>query len=452
MRARALAGAIAVAFTACTPNVSPAPNPAQAASIVPYAEYHAHLLSPATAPMVHEPVLPEVAVPADLASVLHALEHGWNDTTVIAGLLGDDVALYNSGNQDLPTWVLGRLPGARYLAQRFARAYRITPVSYRVDGRAAQVAGYLSRGEGAAARHFGHVLISLNKNSSDAWKINAMSPIFPGPPVSDPVTAEKVVAQLDDAGMKRGVVLSVAYWYGSPNAASTQDEYAKVRAENDWVASEVSRYPTRLVAFCSFNPLKEYALAELERCAKNPAFRGIKLHFGNSGVELTHADDAEKVARVFRAANQHHLALIVHMWTSPEYETAGGNDARVFLNKLLPEAPDVTVQIAHMAGGGRATDSAVVVFADAIAAHDPRTKNLYFDVATLTAGETPQGLQRDAMRMRQIGLNRILFGSDLSPPNPSPRESWEMFRLRVPLTDDEFRVIAGNVAPYLGQP
>jgi len=155
------------------------------------------------------------------------------------------------------------------------------------------------------------------------------------------------------------------------------------------------------------------------------------------------------VARVFRAANQHHLAVIVHMWTSPEYETTGGNDARVFLTRLLPEAPDVAVQIAHMAGGGRATDSALAVFANAITAHDPRTKNLYFDVATLTAGETPEGLQRDAMRMRQIGLNRILFGSDLSPPNPSPRDSWQMFRLKVPLTEDEFRTIAANVAPYL---
>ena len=449
MKATAFAGAIVVALAGWASDVVLAQSPGNTAPIVPYAEYHAHLLSPATAAMAHEPVLPAVDVPADLAAVLRTLEKGWNDTTVIAGLLGDDVVLYNSGNDDLPTWVLGRASGARYLSTRFSRAYRITPVSYHVDGRSAQVAGYLSRGEGAATRHFGHVLIALNKNSSDAWKINAVSPIFPGPPVSDPVTGEKVVAQLDDAGMKRAAVLSVAYWYGSPYGRPVDDEYAKVRAENDWVASEVSRYPTRLVGFCSFNPLKEYALAEVERCAKNPAFRGIKLHFGNSGVELTRPEDAEKVARVFRAANQHHLAVVVHMWTSPEYETEGGKDARVFLTKLLPEAPDVAVQIAHMAGGGRATDSALAVFANAITAHDPRTKNLYFDVATLTAGETPEGLQRDAMRMRQIGLNRILFGSDLSPPNPSPRDSWQMFRLKVPLTDAEFRTIAANVAPYL---
>jgi len=449
MTAKAFSGTLLVVLAGCSHNAGSERAPGIAATIVPFAEYHAHLLSPATAPMAQEPTLAPVTIPSDLATVLNTLERGWNDTTVIAGLLADDAMLYNSGNADLPTWVLGRLPGARYLSERFARAYRITPVSYRLDGQSAQVAGYLTRGEGAATRHFGHILLALNRNNSGAWRITAVAPTFPGPPVSEPVTAEKLIAQLDDAGIKRAAVLSVAYWYGSPFGSPVADEYAKVRAENDWVAGEASRFPTRLVAFCAFNPLKTYALEELERCARNPAFRGIKLHFGNSGVEITHAEDAQKVSRIFRAANQHHLAIVVHMWTGPEYETTGGEDARALLTMLLPEAPDVAVQIAHMAGGGRATDSALQVFADAIAAHDPRTRNLYFDVATLTAGESKEGLRRDAMRMRQIGLDRILFGSDMSPPNPSSRESWEMFRLRVPLTDDEFRTIAGNVAPYM---
>jgi len=36
-------------------------------------------------------------------------------------------------------------------------------------------------------------------------------------------------------------------------------------------------------AFCGFNPLKGYALGELERCAGDPNLHhGIKLHFDNS--------------------------------------------------------------------------------------------------------------------------------------------------------------------------
>jgi hypothetical protein len=88
-------------------------------------------------------------------------------------------------------------------------------------------------------------------------------------------------------------------------------------------------------------------------------------------------------------------------------------------------------------------------FADAITAGDPRTKNLYFDVATLTAGQSKEGLQKDAMRMRQIGLKRILYGTDTSPPHPPARISWGNFKGLMPLTDTELRIIARNVAPYM---
>ena len=43
--------------------------------------------------------------------------------------------------------------------------------------------------------------------------------------------------------------------------------------------------------FCSVNPLKDYAIEELARCAKDPQLQlhiGLKLHFGNSDVDLGH--------------------------------------------------------------------------------------------------------------------------------------------------------------------
>jgi uncharacterized protein len=422
--------------------------PSGVVSLTPVAEHHAHLISPTIAPMAEEPPLPAIDIPAEAAALLHALERGWSDEKALAPLLTSEAVYMNLANADLPTWVVGRTEVARAWAGRFARAYRITAVAYQAGPSHARVAGYFTRGDGAAARHFGHVLLSLERDAAGAWQVAAIVPAFPGPPVREPITARQVVAQLDDAGIRRAAVLSVAYWYGNPDAKPDTLEYQKVRAENDWVAREIAPFADRLVGFCSFNPLKDYALAEVARCGRNPSFKGIKLHFGNSWVDLRNPQHLAKVRAVFRAANENHLAIIAHLFTDATYEKEGRTYAAVVLNELLPAAPDVPVQIAHMAGGGRATDSALEVFADAIARGDPRAKHLYFDVATLTAGETPEGLRRDAMRMRQIGFGRILFGTDASPPNPSPRESWELFRVRMPLTDGELRAIASNAAPY----
>jgi hypothetical protein len=55
-----------------------------------------------------------------------------------------------------------------------------------------------------------------------------------------------------------------------------------------------------------------------------------------------------------------------------------------------------------------------------------------------------------AARLRQIGLRRVLYGSDMAiRGNPVARESWETFRRMLPLTDTEFRTIADNIAPYM---
>ena len=63
------------------------------------------------------------------------------------------------------------------------------------------------------------------------------------------------------------------------------------------------------------------------------------------------------------------------------------------------------------------------------------------------ADEQPEAeLKRFAERIRQVGVKRVLFGSDLGPPYA--RQEWLTFRTTVPLTDDEMRTIAGNVAPY----
>jgi predicted TIM-barrel fold metal-dependent hydrolase len=50
--------------------------------------------------------------------------------------------------------------------------------------------------------------------------------------------------------------------------------------------------------------------------------------------------------------------------------------------------------------------------------------------------------------MRQIGMDRILFGSDSPIPGNSPREFLERWH-KLPLTTEEFQRIESNIAPYL---
>jgi uncharacterized protein len=270
------------------------------------------------------------------------------------------------------------------------------------------------------------------------------------------LTAKDVIALLDKAGIRRGLLLSVAYIYGSP-ARTVEDEYAKVRAENDWNGAQAAQYPQRLRAFCGFNPLKEYALQELERCAKDPNLkRGIKLHFGNSDVQLENPAHVEQLRRVFRAANEHRMAIVVHMRASiSKKRLYGAAQARVFLEQLLPLATRIDVQVAHLAGSGPGyddppSDAAMAVLAEAVERHDPHARHLWFDVAScVDLNISPANAALVVKRIRQVGAKRILYGSDAAAgDNLRPRESWAAFR-RLPLTEAEFNQIAKNVAPYL---
>lgn len=275
------------------------------------------------------------------------------------------------------------------------------------------------------------------------------------PEGSGPFGADRLVAMLDEAGIARAIVLSVAYQFGNPNRPPVEDEYAQVRAENDWTSAEVSKYPDRLIGFCGLNPLKDYALQEVERCAGDPHLRtGLKLHLGNSDVQLSRPDHAERLAAVFAAAESHRMAIVVHFRPSVSAgRPFGAEEARAFIETILPAAPHVPVQIAHLGGAGGFDDPgiepALEVFAAAIAADDPRVKNLYFDVSGVAGiGEWRAKAERIACTIRQLGTDRILYGSDGAVPGNTPREAWKAFR-ELPLSPGEFSRIARNTAPYL---
>jgi uncharacterized protein len=426
---------VACALTSLTSNARNAPD----------VDHHQHLLSPQAATLLNNPrTVPEM--PAGIVQVLRQHEAAWNDPARLAEIYSADaVAL----NVDDDVWLRGRDEVAAFLGTRFARPYDITPIAYTGDGRRARLAAYYSRGEGIERRHFGSAMIELVREG-DQWRIATEYPTFPGPPHEEPLDAARLVAMLDTAHIKRAVVLSVGYWFDSPTRESNRSAEA-MQAENTWTAEQAARFPDRLIAFCSLNPVSDAAAATMRLCAADKRFTGLKLHLANSRVDLLNPDHVRRTREVFAAANRARLPIVVHVRTGDSY---GAPQARVFLDQLLTAAPDIPVQIAHLWGGANFSADALAVYAEAVAARKPVTRRLYFDVADAAlVASTPELAQQVADRIRQIGLDRIFYGSDAAFSNhPDPGGSWAAFRKGLPLSEEEFEKIARNVAPYLTQP
>jgi uncharacterized protein len=408
----------------------------------PKVDHHQHLLSPQGAALLNTPEL-AADVPAAVSALLIAHEAAWNDAERLAPLYADTAVALDDTEND---WIQGRVQVAEHLAKRFARPYRILPLGWRGDGNSGYLAALYSRGEGAERRNVGLVAMRLVREG-DAWRIAMQYPVFPGPVLEQPLDAERLIALLDAAGIRRAVVLSIAYWYQSPQF-KIDDPVRRAREENAWTAAQVARFPDRLVAFCSLNPISDAALELLRECAKDDRFKGLKLHFANADIDLTNPDHLRRVRDVFAAANAARLAIVVHARGGDVYDA---RHARILVEQLLPAAPDIAVQMAHLWGGAQFAPEALAVYAEAIEAGHPATRRFIFDAsdAAFAAG-TPEAAQLLARRMRQIGLDRIYYGSDAAyDGHPDPKTSWQAFRKGIPFTDAEFAQIAANVAPYL---
>jgi predicted TIM-barrel fold metal-dependent hydrolase len=416
------------------------------ASLAPILDAHQHLRSPTAATNSSDLPPAKVTLPPELETFLQARIKAEMDKTSLAALYTEHAWLLQSFD---PAWIQTRDSIADWWTDATDSPYGLDPVGFGVNGNAAFITAYLT--DGKTGHRDAHLALSLTKDSEGKWRITTETLTMGGPRTVDPVPADYLVSLLDSAKIRRALVLSIAYQFGA-DREEKPGEYAKVRAENDWTADQVAKFPDRLRAFCSFNPLRSYALEEVDRCAKSGRFRGIKLHFGNSGVDLGQSSDVAAVTNVFRAANERKLPIIVH-FAPRSSVTYGRAFTETFFDKVLAAAPDIPVQIAHLASQGRLdarSDSALSVFVEHIAANDARAKNLWFDVATAVTPETSaKAAARVVTRIRQLGVARILYGSDTPDKDHlTPRKGWAAFHDMLPLRDAEFRTIANNVPPY----
>jgi len=272
------------------------------------------------------------------------------------------------------------------------------------------------------------------------------------PDFLDPPTLQALIADMDAAGVQRGLLLSTGYLAESPMVSLPGPQAARLlREANDFTVALARARPHRFLAFVGLNPLTPTAREEIARWHGDPYVSGIKLHLTNSGVDLRDPTHVAAVAEIFRLSADAGLAIVIHMRTrAADY---GAQDARIFIERILPLGAGVPVQIAHAAGWGGTdanTFAALEAFAEAIEQNPPWRDALYFDLAAVYDDQTPAAdLIHLAALVRRIGPDRFVAGSDW----PFATDLADYYERRYPLltlTQREWEIILRNT--FVGLP
>jgi len=238
------------------------------------------------------------------------------------------------------------------------------------------------------------------------------------------LNADTIIGRLNKAKFKSAWILSNAYWFGSP-LTPVENEYEQVKRQNDWIAEQAVRYPDRLKPFMSINPLKPYALKEIQRCADSKRFTGLKMHFANSQVNLFDGAQVKQIQKVFALANKYHLVMLVHFRSGQKWD--GQANTQILLNQLMPYAKNTKVVIAHMAGWGgydQPMDAALGLITSYIHKNNTHNSRIYLDISavlplSLNDNYKPAKNETDwnaidhlKNKIAQIGADHILFATD----------------------------------------
>ena len=236
-------------------------------------------------------------------------------------------------------------------------------------------------------------------------------------------TAEELVAAMDEAQVDMAVTLGMGW---------TSPEIA--REVNDYLLESAARYPRRLVAFCSVNPVwGEQALHEVERCARLGAKGVGELHPDTQGFDLSAPQVMEPLMDMLRS---YRLVMLTHASEPVGHQYAGkGTTTPSVLMGLIKQFPDVPIVCAHWGGG--------LPFYALMPEVRAALGNTYFDTAASPFLYQPQVFSVVA---RLVGPDSILMGSDY--PLIKPQRLIRQVTT-ASLTDEEQQAILGGNAQRL---
>jgi predicted TIM-barrel fold metal-dependent hydrolase len=201
-------------------------------------------------------------------------------------------------------------------------------------------------------------------------------------------TAEDLIDSMDRDGIDISVALNIGW--------TTAD---LCRQTNDYIMKSISRYPGRIIGFCSVQPKGKEAVSEIERCAKG-GIRGIgEMRPDTQGFDL---GDKTLMSPIVDAAEKNNMIILTHSSEPVGHIYPGKGDVfPSMLYRFITNFPNARIVCAHW-GGGLPFYALMPEVAEAL-------RNVSFDTAASPFLYKYEVFPRVA---EIVGVDKILFGSD----------------------------------------
>ncbi len=236
-------------------------------------------------------------------------------------------------------------------------------------------------------------------------------------------SAEELIAEMDQEGITRSVVLNFAW-----------NSHELCHTTNDYILESIARYPDRLIGFGTIKMERpEISIKEIERCIKG-GIRGI----GEVRPSRDLFENIKTIEPVILTLIENHLILLTHTSEPLGHLYPGKGDITPdLIIDLINTFPDLTMVCAHWGGG--------LPFYALMPEINKALKHVYFDCAASPFLYSPQVYQQVSSI---IGSDKVLFGSDYPLLHPG-RLLKEIMNSQMNEKQIE-KILSGNAVKLLG--
>lgn len=228
---------------------------------------------------------------------------------------------------------------------------------------------------------------------------------------------EGVIACLRKSGIDKAIILPIAPFIS-----------------NQFIAKACSDHSDELIGFASVCPHDRNAPQKLENIITKYKLKGLKLHPRFQKFQVTEKD----VEQIIRKVAELEIPVLIDAWIRP-HDKAYQN-LLSSIGRIAKKIPHANIILSHL--GGYKYNEALHI--------SKKNKNIYFDLSyILTHFEKKKIYEEIGPIVRNIGANRLIYGSDYPEKNISNYFLFAQEFLDKLFTQEEKKLIFGNNIKYL---